>query len=99
MHGPTCVFWANLTPFPLKTMETVWRPSRSAAGRARDIFTAVLDPIQFYSYPPGFAFEGDKKSWVTDANIASRAEAFAAFIKQKATGFATNSLRAPGLRI
>ena len=66
--------------------------SRSADGASRDIMTHVLDPLQFYSYPPGFGFEGDKNSWITSANVASRADAFADFINQKATGYATNSL-------
>jgi hypothetical protein len=46
-------------------------------------------------YPPGFNFEGDSKSWITDSNIASRAADFAAFIKKKSAGFATNSLLVP----
>ena len=50
-------------------METVWRSSRSADGASHDIMTHVLDPIQFYSYPPGFNFEGDKTSWITPQNV------------------------------
>eukprot|EP01043_Picozoa_sp_COSAG02_P046663 COSAG02_NODE_4386_length_5421_cov_4.810973_6_plen_904_part_00 len=88
-------FQEKAARFATKTMETVWRPSRSAEGASRDIMTAVLDPLQFYSYPPGFGFEGDKSSWITDSNIESRADAFAQFIKKKAAGFATNSLLVP----
>jgi hypothetical protein len=24
MYGPTCIFWANLTPFSLKRDRTIW---------------------------------------------------------------------------
>ena len=88
-------FQEKAARFATKTMETVWRPSRSAEGTSRDIMTAVLDPLQFYSYPPGFAFEGDTKTWITDSNVKDRADAFAQFIKKKAAGFATNSLLVP----
>lgn len=88
-------FQEKAARFATQSMETVWRPSRSADGTSRDIFTAVLDPIQFYGYPPGFNFEGDKSTWITDQNIASRADAFASFIHKKSTGFATNSLLVP----
>ena len=71
------------------------RPQAPGSKQSRDIMTHVLDPIQFYSYPPGFAFEGDQKSWITSANVESRAAAFAAFAKQKAAGYATNSLLVP----
>jgi lysosomal alpha-mannosidase len=88
-------FQEKAARFATKTLETVWRPSRSANGASRDIMTAVLDPLQFYSYPPGFNFEGDQKSWITDQNVEQRAQDFAAFIKKKAAGYATNSLLVP----
>ena len=88
-------FQEKAARFATKTMETVWRPSRSAEGTSRDIMTAVLDPLQFYGYPPGFGFEGDTSSWITDSNVEGRADAFAQFIKKKAAGFATNSLLVP----
>ena len=37
-----------------KTMEMVWRPSRSL-GKATDLFTGIL--IRGYSPPPGFCFD------------------------------------------
>ena len=37
-----------------KTMEMVWRPSRSLA-KATDLFTGIL--IRGYSSPPGFCFD------------------------------------------
>ena len=37
-----------------KTMEMVWRPSRSL-GKATDLFTGIL--IRGYSSPPGFCFD------------------------------------------
>eukprot|EP00038_Savillea_parva_P019125 m.26584 g.26584 ORF g.26584 m.26584 type:complete len:1203 (-) comp4326_c0_seq1:85-3693(-) len=76
-------------------METVWRPVPSAPNTTRDIFTHVLDPIQFYTYPPGFSFEGDKRTWVTPANVNDRAAAFASFIEAKGAGYATESLMVP----
>ena len=88
-------FQEKAARFATKTMETVWRPSRSAEGTSRDIMTHVLDMLQFYSYPPGFGFEGDKKTWITPANIEARAQAFADFIKKKSAGYATNSLLVP----
>jgi hypothetical protein len=30
MHGPTCIFWANLTPFSLQAYLFVHRQPRSA---------------------------------------------------------------------
>ena len=57
--------------------------------------THVLDPLQFYGYPPGFGFEGDSKTWVTPSNVQQRATEFAAFIKKKAAGYFTNSLLVP----
>jgi len=67
-----------------KTMETIWRPGNGS----REIMTHALDPIQFYSYPPGFNL--DRRTWVTESNVASRANDFAAFIQQKAQGYATH---------
>jgi hypothetical protein len=55
----------------------------------------VLDPIQFYSYPPGFNFEDDPKSRVFPSNVEARAAQFADFIVSKAAGYATNSLLVP----
>ena len=57
--------------------------------------THVLDPIQFYGYPPGFNFEGDRLTWITDSNVKQRADQFAAFIYQKSAGYATQTLMVP----
>ena len=104
-------FQEKAARFATKTMETVWRSSAETSSGGGDdsgggdggdggggggsIMTHVLDPIQFYSYPPGFNFEGDKSTWITDENIEARAAQFAAFCKKKAAGYATNSLLVP----
>jgi hypothetical protein len=100
-------FQEKAARFATQTMETVWRPSRVGGAGASplalgqqqpelpEIMTHVLDPIQFYGYPPGFNFEGDARSRITDANIVSRAGDFAKFIHQKRAGYATNSLLVP----
>lgn len=51
--------------------------------------------LKFLPCAIGFNFEGDQKTWVTDSNVEQRAQDFAAFIKKKATGYATNSLLVP----
>ena len=85
-------FQEKAARFSTKTMETVWRPHNDSRY---EIMTHVLDPIQFYSYPPGFAFEGDQRTWINQSNVASRAQEFAAFIHKKAAGYKTNSLLVP----
>ena len=85
-------FQEKAARFSTKTMETVWRPRNDSRY---EIMTHVLDPIQFYSYPPGFAFEGDQRTWINQSNVASRAQEFAAFIHKKAAGYKTNSLLVP----
>lgn len=88
-------FQEKAARFATKSMEMVWRPSRSASGSSRDIMTHVLDPLQFYSYPPGLNFEGDRKAWITPDNIEQTAQNFATFLHQKREGYATNSLLVP----
>ena len=43
----------------------------------------------------GFNFEGDKSTWITPENVASRAALFASFARQKSAGYATPSLMVP----
>ena len=54
-----------------------------------------MEILKFLPCAIGFNFEGDQKTWVTDSNVEQRAQDFAAFIKKKATGYATNSLLVP----
>eukprot|EP00937_MAST-01D_sp_MAST-1D-sp2_P005627 g5627.t1 len=89
-------FQEKAARFATRAMETVWRPRGPAANRSRyDVLTHVLDPIQFYGYPPGFNFEGDAQARVTDANVEARAADFHAFVLRKAAGYATDSLMVP----
>ena len=86
--------------FATQQMEHVWRGAKSPTSTGtgydgRDVFTHVLDPIQFYSYPPGFNFEGDKSTWITSTNVEARAAQFAAFCRKKSAGYATESLLVP----
>ncbi len=77
-------------------MEAVWQPTHlDGSAGTRPVLVHVLDNIQFYGYPPGFNFEGDSRTWVTDANVAQRARDFQTFVQQKAAGYATDSLMVP----
>ena len=46
-------FQEKATRFATQSMETVWRTRSGGEEEAYDIMTHVLDPIQFYGYPPG----------------------------------------------
>jgi hypothetical protein len=47
MHGPTCIFWASLTPFSLKVSERVRRQGGSRHAKKYDVKkTAGLERME-----------------------------------------------------
>ena len=56
MHGPTCIFWANLTPFSLKLSERAWRefflpPFYGAAEAGVSGYMCSYSSITFTDHP------------------------------------------------
>ena len=60
MHGPTCIFWANLTPFSLQGKRDV-----KAACFIRCYYAAVLGPRanESYELEGGIAVEELVATW------------------------------------
>jgi glutamate-1-semialdehyde aminotransferase len=51
MHGPTCIFWANLTPFSLKYLDMCNSPGPYALGAADpDVNAAVIAAVESGSF-------------------------------------------------
>ena len=57
MHEPTCIFWANLTPLSLQSLQSLAKglPSGIADGTALDVYiVAMLD---------GTGYSAEKATW------------------------------------
>ena len=60
MHGSTCMFWANLTPFSLKGQANPWW----TAGRPFTIVTEILPRLKFEA-----CWHGQYDSLITKAAV------------------------------
>ncbi|GFT23386.1 lysosomal alpha-mannosidase [Trichonephila clavipes] len=74
-----------------KTLEMIWKASKSLVGEKAEIFTGVLPNV--YWPPKGFCFDtfcSDEE--LTDENINYKAHSFISYAQEQAKNYATNNV-------